>query len=65
MRFVFMTLVSCRSERIPRLLLVPVDAFRVGEGRCALPRVSTTSSSTAIGCSASRLTHGNSTDGPS
>ena len=40
MRFVFMTLVSCRSERIPRLLLVPVDEFRVGADRCVLPRVS-------------------------
>ncbi len=28
-----MTLVSCRSERIPLLLLVLVDEFRVGAGR--------------------------------
>ena len=64
MRFVFMTLVSCRSDRIPLLLLVPVDEFRVVEGRCVLPRVAITSSWTAIGCTASRLTHANSINGP-
>jgi hypothetical protein len=64
MRFVFMTLVSCRSERIPRLLLVPVDEFRVGADRCAGPRVATTSSWTAIGCTASRLTHAATINGP-
>ena len=39
MCFVFMTLVSCRSERIPLLLLVLVDEFRVGAGRCVLQHV--------------------------
>ena len=39
MRFVFMTLVSCRSERIPLLLLFSVDEFRVGADRCARLRI--------------------------
>jgi hypothetical protein len=40
MCFVFMTLVSCRSERIPLLMLVPVDEFRVGGGPlCPLARI--------------------------